>query len=425
MANGKRALLLAAVLVALVVVLLVRERTRPGPDPYDDVRTLIVEEKYERAIERMKEIDPQSANWKTHWLRARVYRRLNRFPEARQELYEANARGGDVETLEREQVLCLVTVGEVDRVEKQVLAMINDPRGELTEILPSYAHGLVRTNRIIDAQQLAKTWLESEPDNADAYFLISILWESADLERSVKDLRKGLELRPDRWRMRVRLGKTFDNDRDLENAKREFEAAAALNPNHWEPWARLADIELKLGNLDAAAQAIAKAEAIDPKVPFVCQAGARLAIERREWEVADRKLKIALEADPTEAELWMLEVRRAVGVGDEERAMFAKEKIVETERWREKLEHGREDLTEIRKTRSDPREHARALAKIGATARELDKSGSWHQWYFAAVSVDPNFVDGHLALAEYYDSIGQLERAAEERAKAEKIRSSP
>lgn len=233
-----------------------------------------------RAFEKAKDLAPKNLDtWATL---ADVLFEVKEFKAARDILDRALATCGDHPAL----------------LEKALAAamMLNDPEGGAAyverelKVVPKHEQGWLNlaglyllTKDYDKSEQAAKTLLEKNPKNWEAWFHLGNLYEaSPELEGKAEDAyRKAIELGPKEWRPLMNLGVLFV---ESTNAKKHAEAvsllekAQALAPkDEWRIPYNLALAYTRLGKKD---QALALAQKIQREAP----AEHVMAVEARRLE---------------------------------------------------------------------------------------------------------------------------------------------
>ncbi len=405
--------------IGLLVALVVVWASQPTPDPWQEVRELILHGNPERAGEKMRELDPAGNNWRTHWLRARMYRYVGKMAEARIELQEAAKLGGDIETLEREQLFCLAVSGQVSRAEGQLNRLLLDPRGDAAEIARSYTLGYYLAQRFKEANQMLKAWRDDEPNNAEPWFLQGLAFDFTDHTReAVEAMRKGLELDPSRWRMRLVLAGYLEAAGEFDDAFAETEAVLAERPNEPEAIFFMGLLGLKFGELELAEENLEKLRHIPNVEIRLCQLEMQVAGVKLDWQNVKRWARRLLELRPNDVDA-MTQLARALA---------AEGNVAEAEAYRERIQQNTIRLQSIQNLTDElgrERNQAELLIEIGDESRAADVDERGYHWYRAAVEVDPLCKRGHERLARYYREIGNLERAEEHERKAKQCPDRP
>lgn len=369
------------------------------------VRERIAQSEYEQASQLMKTLDPAGTNWRTHWLRARIYRRTGKLPEARIELIEADNRGGDRETLEREQLLCLAAAGRMSECEPDMKRLFEDPRGDAAEIAAAYALGFYRTHEYHRGDAIVDAWKLADPANAEPLYLEGLSLEfTNDLPNAMKCYQRALELNPRHWRIRFAAAELHFTNIRLEDAAAELETITQQVPDETRPWLLLGLVRLRLGETETAAHCLAKLRELRASENQVCELAANLAAAQSDWKTAESAAQTLLELEPQKFEIIVLLVRCYAATGRADETVPLLEKLNaqrEQARKREKLEVG---LLSSKHRATD-------LIAIGDVARDMKTEGNGLPWYQAAVEYAPQNKTAHLRLARHFRETGEVDLA--------------
>jgi tetratricopeptide (TPR) repeat protein len=140
-------------------------------------------------------------------LAARTARRTGAFAEAEDLLnsYEGS-RGKDDQDLILERVLLQAQRGRVDKVGAFCLARVrdNDPSAPL--VLEAQTAGLLRTYRVVEADERMKTWLKLKPDDCQALLFQGIWYDlRGQTPEASANYRRVIDLDPENEEARMRL----------------------------------------------------------------------------------------------------------------------------------------------------------------------------------------------------------------------------
>jgi tetratricopeptide (TPR) repeat protein len=412
-------LALAVTITTLLGALIVAWVTYPVPDPWQQVRDLLAHGKQEQAEEKIRELDPTGTNWRTHWLRARIYRYAGKMHEARVELQEALRMGGDVETLEREQLFCLAVSGRMSEAEHRLNHLLLDPRGDAAEIARSYALGFYLVQRFKKANQLISAWRKDEPDNAEPWFLEALAFDFTNhTPEAIDSMRQGLELDPSRWQMRLLLAHFLEAAGKYDDAFLETEAVYAQRPNEPEAIYSLGSLGLEFGELELATECLEKLRQIPNVESRLFQLEAQVADAKRDWPAAESSARRVLERRPKHVEAMTLLARALAAQGKMEEAETYRETIQESIQRLQNVQNLTDELNRSQ-NRSD------LLVSIGDESRTAELDDKGYYWYRAAVESDPLCKRGHERLARHYREIGNIGLAEEHEQKAKKCPDRP
>ncbi len=154
----------------------------------------------------------------------------------------------------------------------------------------------INTGRLDEAEQLATYVTAKDPNNAEAYFNLGVVYDKKGLDaRALGAFKKSVELRGDYDESRINLGNAYLKAGRVVEAKQELETALDINPRSAQAWFLLGNAYRVEGDtakaLDAYRQALLSVPAFNParvSMAAVQAAGGDLAGARRILEEAAR-----------------------------------------------------------------------------------------------------------------------------------------
>lgn len=397
----------ATVTAAVLIATWLAWSTVPVPNDWDQVRNLIANYESEGAVDKISALDPAGTNWRSHWMRARIYRYAGKMPEARLELAEAHKLHGDRETLEREQLFCLAMSGRVSECEGDMNRLLADPRGESGEIARAYAIGFYMVRNFEKANRLIDAWSKDEPANAEPWYLLGLAYRfSEQPQDAITTFQAGLERNPRHWRMRLALGEVFEERSRLEAARTEYEAVTKQVPHQGRPWLNLGMLQIRLGDSGSASQSLEGIKGSNALASDITLLEANFAATEMDWKTVE-ELSLKLHESQTHLLDAIVLLRRAyVAQGRTDDVSTIVEQLSEVNRNAAKLQ----SLTDQLAVR--PHDTS-VLIAIGDESRAAGIDAMGYPWYLAAVELDKGSKVGHLRLARHYRETGSIERAEE------------
>lgn len=119
----------------------------------------------------------------------------------------------------------------------------------------------------LESLQAAHHW---NPDDPLVHYRLGIAYrdlpQHQDLERARQHLERAVELNPYAWTYRRQLAVLYELSGHDDDARATYQEATRLNPRSASHRWRLANFELRQGDLDAAAEEIGRALALDPSL---------------------------------------------------------------------------------------------------------------------------------------------------------------
>jgi predicted O-linked N-acetylglucosamine transferase (SPINDLY family) len=166
------------------------------------------------------------------------------------------------------------------------------------------ALALHRAGRLLEAEHLYREVLQTDPDDAEATFLLGVIAKAAgELERAVDWFEQAIRLAPDRPAFHSDLGDTYRRLQRYAPAVDHLVAASRLRSDLGEPIFNLGAVMQDVGEWDAAVRFFERAALLKPGFPAIERALERARIERE----SRAPLPAAAHRAPTQnlpAEVW-------------------------------------------------------------------------------------------------------------------------
>jgi tetratricopeptide (TPR) repeat protein len=351
---------------------------------------------------------PNSAE--VHLLAARCARHLGAFDDAEQHLTAARKSNGDSSVLTLEAALLDVQSGQGGRSDEQYLrALVEQDRPETSEIFETLTQACLFHYRIDDALETANQWIAHRPSDSQAFYLRGLVWEAMQ---------------------------------NLEKAREDYGRAVALDARNIEAGKRLAEVQLTQGDADEALQQFTRLRELAPDDPALQLGAARCHRLLGHTDEARRMLDALAPRQPDNAAVW--NTRGSVAM-DQDRLADAEEsfrkalaldpfddvtysklaaclrRLGRTAEADEMLEHGKRIEDDAARLRSLTEEIARRPTdpapryEAGVICMRNGQEREGLRWLLGALQSNPRHGPAHAALADYYESIGKPEQAAEHR----------
>ena len=165
-------------------------------------------------------------------------------------------------------------------------------------------YDLVVANRIDEAVALANALLADDPRNAPALNLFGLaLYKAGDIEGSVAQYRKALEVDPGYAEAHFNLGNSYVVMDRLAEAEAEYEEAVGAEKKFVLAHYNLGILYEDSGRIDQAMAAYRRAVDYDPQFFFAYVALGNLLYAQADFEGAIVNLSRSLELNPTAKEL--------------------------------------------------------------------------------------------------------------------------
>jgi tetratricopeptide (TPR) repeat protein len=358
---------------------------------------------------------PWSRSVRGHLLASRAARRNADYEEARQQLSQCQSllKGTNTEVA-LEDALLRAAMGDLEEVEGFLRQRSQRDPLQASLCLEALAEGFTRLYRIPEALACLGQWLEFEPGNPQPHYLRGKLYFQINgWEKAATDLRRAIELDPERDEARDRLARVLLELSRYGEAMEQLEYLRKKNPDDRDVLVRMARAYHGQGQSKQARQLLEEVLQTDPDNGMALFMMGKILL---------------MSGQPEEAEVWL---RRAVRVQlydyqsnfqlyqalsrQEGRSAEAQEQLIKAEKLLERRTH----LSEVRNKLAG-RPHDPALHyEMGTLLMQLGDKDLGAKWLASALREQEDYQPALLALADYFDSIGETERAAEHREKAQ------
>jgi predicted Zn-dependent protease len=329
------------------------------------------------------------------------------------ELRAAQQLTGATDETAFEWALLQAAGGNVREVEEylQRRADQNPAAGPL--VWEALAVGYLRIYRTLDAMSCLNHWLKREPDNVRALELRGQTYVTGrGVVRGTDDFRRVLERDPTRRATRWRLAEALVSLGGYEEAVGHLEVFSRDAPDDPKAAALLARCYFFVGRQDDARRLLDDTLARHPDDGLCLRTRGQFALIDKQQAEAERWLRRAVAAMPEDHQShWLLfEALRQQGKLEE-----AKEQNRRAEEVKERVSR----LTELQSRKLaefplDPAVHY----EMGMILVQTGRGEVGERWFLTALELDPNHRPSHAALASYYESRGEREKAAFHRARA-------
>jgi tetratricopeptide (TPR) repeat protein len=341
-----------------------------------------------------------------HFLAARIERRLSQFKKAETHLQAYKRARGATDEFQTEWVLLRAQAGELAQLEESLWSCIKNDHPQTLEILETLAGCFIRESRFHLAQTCLNEWLKRDPTNAIALEWRGMANEYLQArEDAVADYRQVLKQLPDRWPIRLQLAVLLIDLTRYTEAARELEILRKTHGQE-EPvqlaWGRYL---FGQGKTEEARQVFSRLTSGKAKSLLVFYYLGKLEREPAEAEKWFRK---ALEIEPAN-----LEARFALYASLQQagRHKEAAQELRLYETTRRDQEQTKALYEKMERAPNNPD----TLSKLGTHLLERFDNPRGVQLLLRALSLDPNHLPAHQALARYYEKKNQPEQAARHR----------
>jgi tetratricopeptide (TPR) repeat protein len=298
--------------------------------------------------------------------------------------------------------------------------LVEDGHPDKLLILEAVTRGYVRGRRTEEALGCLKRWLEFEPDDAAALALRARIYdENKSYQAAITDYAHILSVDADNDAARFGLANALLAFKQPREAFGHFQV---LKEHHYpkpDVLAGLARCHQEFGEIDEARKLFDALLANYPDHAPALTERAKLALADQQTDEAEVLLRRALQHDPAyrEAHYTLYLCLKQAGKEEEAAKQNEKRKQVEADLMRlfELMNH------EIPHNPQNPDlMHEVALICLRNSAPDMALF-----WLRRALRYDPEHRASHQALADYFESIGQHQQAAEHRKRASPGQAAP
>jgi tetratricopeptide (TPR) repeat protein len=252
--------------------------------------------------------------------------------------------------------------------------------------------------------------IDLAPDDYQPYeWRGRVLENLNDRRGAIRDYAKAIELNPDLTSARLRLAELQLETAEIEEAAKNLELLTSQFPDRIDIKARLGQCRFMQGREDDARPLLEAAVKEMPDDPSLLLTLSKLDMVSHNWSQAERWLRHALELDPTDLESRFNLVSCLEHAGRRQEA--------EVERDRHQKDSAM--LNRVSKILQTDAEHPSrdpdALYEVGSVFLKVNNTrvGLW--WLNRVLQLNPDHQATHKTLAEYYESKGEKDLAAQHR----------
>jgi tetratricopeptide (TPR) repeat protein len=345
-------------------------------------------------------------------LAARAARRSGAFDAANQflDLYQ-EVRGED-EDVVLERICLRAARGEPESVANYCRSLIeeNDPATPL--LYEAMAQGFARSYQPRMAEMLLQKWLEQEPDNPQALYLLGQVYDSSSRRAdAIKTYRAVLTADPTLDEARLRMCDALMQLGSLEEAQRHLEYLRARLSDNPKVLVYLARIQDRLDHPEEVQKLLDAALALQPHyAPALLDRGL-LAMRAGQFDEAEKYLREAVQQDPSDHQA---HDRLAL-------CLEHNDKPAEADKVREHIKQMEKDILKLQaiaKGRLEQSPHDADLHyQIGMISLRAGSIAEGLRWLNSALKENPNHQGAHKALMEHYQRKGDRGKAREHQQK--------
>jgi tetratricopeptide (TPR) repeat protein len=351
------------------------------------------------------------SSFETHLLAAQTARRLGDYEAADQHLARCQEiRGALAPEVELEQVLIRAQRGGMDSVTPYLRSLVEEDHPATPLILEALIRGYMRAFRYGDAYALVSLWQDRWPDDIEANIFGGFVNEQVgSQQQAVTNYRRVLQLDPEQDEARLRLADLLVDRAVPAEALEHLEQLARKHAGDLYLQTRLARCLVAMGRFEEAEEYLDRVLAELPHFrPALAVKGASALALNRPAE-AERWLREALAADAGDLQTQYALERSLRQQGKDQEAQAAEDRLkvlkADGERIRQIVQE------DINKSPNDPV----VRTEVGSILLRAGSEQEGVKWLYSALRLAPRYAPAHRALADYFERIGQPERAGPHR----------
>jgi tetratricopeptide (TPR) repeat protein len=346
-----------------------------------------------------------------HLLAARAARLRGDFAEAEAHLNRClRLEQGATKDVQLEFLLMRAQGGDVDQVVGDLMLYVDEKHPRTPQILETVFRAYATNHRYGPAYAAAGKWIEAVPDSPQPLFWRGWIMERLnDPDEAIKEYQRALEVDPGMVPARLELAGLYLAKSNAPAALPHLERLMAQCPERPEVMAKMGQYRFLEGKLAEARPLLEAAVARLPDDPDLLIHLAKLDMEQERPAEGEKWLRHLLQVDPTdqEAEFTLVDCLKRQNRPDEAAAVLAR------------YEKHKALLLRANKLLKDEAEHQSQdpslPAQIGTIFLELGQERLGLYWLDQALRRDGHYRPARQALADYFESKGEKDKAAEHR----------
>jgi tetratricopeptide (TPR) repeat protein len=344
-----------------------------------------------------------------HLLASRAARRAGEFEAADRHLRECqHLRKGPSDETALEWALLHASMGDLNEVEKFLEDQWRANSAQAPLIWEALIQGYLRVYRILDALARVDLWLQFDADNIRALTLRGdIHWQINATLKAIADYRTVIERDPEQDEVRWRLARGLLDTSQYPEALKHLEQVKRKKPNDPGVLVRLARCQNMLGKRTEARDLLASVLAKNPDDGLALRTRGQISLMDGELDDAEVDLRRAVRVMPfDQPSLWSLSDTLKQQKKTSEAGTFIARA--------EKLKEAQEKLAEVSKQKMSLHPNDPALhCEMGTLLIRLGHEEVGKRWLESALNLKGNYRPAHAALADYYRTQGNFEKAEE------------
>ena len=363
----------------------------------------------EAALSWLESIPGWNRVGETHLLLARSYRRQGKLDLVREHLLTAWDRGVQVERLEREQWLTLAQSGQIHEAEPHLQQLLQDPGDDAHEICEAFVAGYFRNHQVDRAVQLLTAWEADFPEDPRPHELQGRWFRDAGRWRvAATCYEKSLKLAPGNTQIRVDMAVCLRELHEYDKAETQFLQCLNETPDDSVLLIQWGELLLSNGKASEAEAVLQRVLNLDPKNQDVRFAMARIRLMDGDAKAAVETLQQLHDELPSDSAIRysLASALQASGATEQASEMFKQVTAAE-----ELLRRKQELVDSLDHDPNQPEtRYEIAMISMNHIAPEEGL-----RWLLSVIDLNPRHAAAHVALADYYSRIGNLELANKHR----------
>jgi Tfp pilus assembly protein PilF len=322
--------------------------------------------------------------------------------------------GWPKEAIDLEQELVEAQFHDVRNVETALYSLLQVGHYDEVYIMDALAQGFLREHLLPSLVKCAGIWSEKYPRDWRPKYYWGYAYEMGNNpDRAINRYEAVLELKPDHFETRRRLGALLRRNGQPREALVHLQYCAERQPGNSDVIMELARCLLMLARADEARELLAKwMREHGENDPAALETRAEVEIEAAGSASALPWLRRAEQVAPQSHRVVSLLARALRETGQKDEA----EKY---ERRRDEIEKQLRRLDEIFADLVNDPDNVELRYEAGVINMRLGRVKDALRWFMSVLQLEPNHPATHRALADYYESIGEKEKARDHRDTAE------
>ena len=245
------------------------------------------------------------------WFQAsRIARRQGNFPEAKRFLARFEDLGGASADIRLERDLLLVQQGLIVGVDQRLRASVGPEHPDVRFVLEALARGYILIEKWADARQACELWRAVEPDAPQAWLWGGFVCERmVQVDQAAEFYLHALELDPDDRDSHLSYARILVRQRNPAGALPHYEWVLARHPDNADALLGLAQCRIDGGQFEEALPSIDRVLHLHPSSNLAMALRGRVAMEGGDPAGAEKWLRQAFTAEPSDAETLYLLIR--------------------------------------------------------------------------------------------------------------------